>query len=110
MNTVKVYLKAVFKKKQLKSLEARAKFISDQFKSNDDHPIIWHEYRVSDIPNHPETGGYQTVSYEIHIRLPSNHHYRLGMAFSNPSQFWKRCSFITLHVGSWSRHQFRIQG
>ena len=59
---VQHYLASVFRQKQLKTLDARAKLVSSQFKSEDDHPFIWRQYTVSELPNHPETGGYQTVS------------------------------------------------
>ena len=58
---VQRYLSNVFRQKRLKTLDARAKFVSEQFKSDDDHPFLWREYSVGNIANHPETGGYQTV-------------------------------------------------
>jgi hypothetical protein len=60
---------SVFKQKRLKTLEAKADFISQQFaKSDDDHPFIWRQYVVGDIKNHAEIGGYQTVC-ELSYRL-----------------------------------------
>jgi hypothetical protein len=64
------HLANVFRQKRLQTLEARAKFVSSKFKSDDDHPFIWHQYVVGDIPNHPETGGYQTVGFRL-LRFPS---------------------------------------
>ena len=58
---VKRHLAIVFRQKRLHTLDARAQFVSGKFKSDDDHPFIWNQYTVGDIPNHPETGGYQTV-------------------------------------------------
>jgi hypothetical protein len=58
---VQQHLANVFRQKRLQTLDARAKFVSEQFKSDDDHPFIWRQYVVGDIENHPEIGGYQTV-------------------------------------------------
>lgn len=60
--SVQRYLANMFRQKRLQTLDARAKFVSEQFKSDDDHPFIWRQYVVGDIPNRPGTGGYQTVS------------------------------------------------
>ena len=51
----------VFRKKRLSTLESRAEHIAKLFKSDKDHPIIWREYSVGDIKDHPEVGGYKTV-------------------------------------------------
>ena len=59
---VQRHLSNMFRRKQLQTLDARADFVSQKFKSNDDHPFIWNHYVVGDIPNHPGVGGYQTVS------------------------------------------------
>ena len=66
------YLTALFRQKQLKTLDARAKLVSSQFKSDDDHLLIWRQYTVSNIPNHSEIGGCQVVSIEILNRFCSN--------------------------------------
>jgi len=58
---VQRHLPCVFRKKKLDSIEARAKYIAELFKSEDDHPIIWREYVEGNIKNHPEVGGYKTV-------------------------------------------------
>ena len=60
---VQRHLSNIFHKKQLRTLNARARFVSEQFKSDDDHPIIWRQFEVGNIANHPETGGYQTVRF-----------------------------------------------
>ena len=65
VSAVQRHLANVFRQRQLKRLDARAKFVSEKFKSNDDHPFIWNQYVISDIPNHPGTGGYQTVSGRV---------------------------------------------
>jgi hypothetical protein len=62
VHAVHRHLGDVFRQKRLETVNARAKFVSGKFKSDDDHPFIWNQYVVGDIPNHPETGGYQTVS------------------------------------------------
>lgn len=59
---VQRHLVNVFRQKRLQTLDARAMLVSQKFRSDDDHPFIWHQYVVGDIPNHPGTGGYQTVS------------------------------------------------
>ena len=58
---VQCHLTSIFRQRQLSTLDARAQFVSKKFKSDDDHPFIWNQYVVGDIPNHPETGGYKTV-------------------------------------------------
>lgn len=58
---VQRHLTNVFRQKRLQTLDARAKFVSNQFRSDDDHPFIWRQYVVGNIENHPEIGGYQTV-------------------------------------------------
>ena len=67
MFVVQHYLASTFHQKQLQTLDARVKFVSEQFKSDDDHPFMWREYSVGDITNHLEIGGYQTVRvYQLH--------------------------------------------
>jgi hypothetical protein len=61
VKAVQCYLLNVFRQKQLKMLDARAKFISEQFKSKDDHPFIWCQYVVGNIKAHAKVGGYETV-------------------------------------------------
>jgi len=62
----------VFRKKRLNTIEARAEYITQLFKSDDDHPIIWREYTEGNIQNHPEVGGYKTVCRSPHpIRISS---------------------------------------
>lgn len=51
----------MFRKKRLQTVEARAEYVTQLFRSDDDHPIIWREYYEGDIQNHPEVGGYKTV-------------------------------------------------
>lgn len=63
---VQHHLANVFRQKRLQTLDTRAKFVSEQFKSDDDHPFIWRQYVVGDIENHPEIGGYQTVCGLFH--------------------------------------------
>ena len=58
---VQRYLPSIFRKKRLQTIETRAQYIAQLFKSEHDHPIIWHEYVEGDIQNHPEVGGYKTV-------------------------------------------------
>ncbi|KAF9791047.1 hypothetical protein BJ322DRAFT_1104702 [Thelephora terrestris] len=58
---VQRHLANVFRQKRLQTIVARAKFVADQFKSDDDHPIIWRQYVVGDIANHHEIGGYKTT-------------------------------------------------
>ena len=58
---VQRHLTNVFHQKQLQTIDARAKFVAEKFKSDDDHLIIWRQYVVGDIANHPEIRGYKTV-------------------------------------------------
>lgn len=63
ITAVQRHLPCVFRKKRLDTLEGRARYIAQLFKSALDHPIIWREYVEGDIQNHPEVGGYKTVNY-----------------------------------------------
>lgn len=62
---VQRHLANIFRQKRLHTLDDRAKLVSEQFKSDDDHPFIWRQYVVGDIANHPEIGGYQTVFIRV---------------------------------------------
>ena len=111
VQAVHQYLTTVFRQKRLKTLSARAKHVSEQFKSNDDHPFIWRQYVVGDIANHPETGGYQTVCAGLPCWRPSCFLivYRPAVVSSSANQFWRHCLFITLHPGLWSLRQLKTQ-
>lgn len=78
---VQRHLANIFRQKRLQTLNARAKFVSEQFRSDDDHPFIWYQYTVSDIPNHPETGGYRIVRVKVLAIL----RLRLSDRFIDPS-------------------------
>jgi len=54
-------LTGVFRRNRLQTIETRAKYVADLFKSDNDHPIIWREYVEGNIQNHAEVGGYKTV-------------------------------------------------
>ena len=61
ITAVQRHLASVFRAKRLNTIEARANYIGQLFKSAKDHPIIWREYVEGDIQNHAEIGGYKTV-------------------------------------------------
>lgn len=72
VTAVQRHLPNVFRKKRLQTLEARARYIAGLFRSDDDHPFIWREYVEGDIQNHPEVGGYKTVSKTYSYNIPSS--------------------------------------
>ncbi|KAF9779254.1 hypothetical protein BJ322DRAFT_1113597 [Thelephora terrestris] len=55
ITAVQRHLTNTFRRKRLDTIHARADYITQLFKSDGDHPIIWREYVVGDIPNHPGT-------------------------------------------------------
>jgi hypothetical protein len=61
ITAVQRHLTNTFRRKRLDTIHARADYITQLFKSDGDHPIIWREYFVGDIPNHPGVGGYKTA-------------------------------------------------
>lgn len=62
ITAVQHHVHVVFRKNRLNSIEGRAEYIANVFKSKDDHPILWREYVEGDIRDHPERGGYKIVS------------------------------------------------
>lgn len=90
---VQRHLANMFRQKRLQTTDARAKFVSEQFKSDDDHPFIWRQYVVGDIENHPEIGGYQTV------RRLSRHLHHFLTVFVDTS--W--CLSVRTHFGNTAR-------
>ena len=62
IKAVQHVLTGIFRQKRLQTLKARAAYISQLFKSEDENPIIWREYIEGDIQNHPEIGGYKTIT------------------------------------------------
>ena len=58
---VQRHLTSVFHKRKLDTVNARAEYVAQLFKSDKEHPIIWREYVEGNIPNHPEVSGYKTV-------------------------------------------------
>ena len=83
ITAVQRYLTAVFLKKRLNTLEGRAKYITQLFKSPKDHPIIWREYVEGNIQNHPEIGGYKTVRCSLSHTAPLSHLLRRGAVYSS---------------------------
>jgi hypothetical protein len=61
VTAVKRYLPSLFRRLRLQTIEARANYVCQLFKSDNDHPIIWREYVEGNIQNHPEVGGYKTT-------------------------------------------------
>ena len=101
----------MFRKKRLLTLDSRVKFVSEKFKSDDEHPFLWNHYVVGDIPNHHETRGYQTVSNRLLYCCSFLMHFldRSAVVFSRVSQFWKHYLSITPRMELWRSHQLRIQ-
>ena len=62
VTAVQRHLTHVFREKRLNTIEGRARYITQLFRSEKDDPIIWRVYVEGNIQNHPEVGGYKTVS------------------------------------------------
>ena len=112
VTTIQRHLTNVFQKKRLNSLEGRARYIAQLFKSPVDHPIIWREYAKGDIKDHPKIGGYKTVrrSHSFLVLFPClNIQHRRDAAYSNPTLSSKRSSATTPHPASWNHFHSKTQ-
>lgn len=109
---VQNHLTCVFRNKRLNTIEGRAKYITQLFKSDKDHPIIWREYVEGDIQNHPEVGGYKTVGHFLRHTpsSPLRLQHRQGAVFSSPTLSWKRSSVTTPHPASWNLSHMKTRG
>lgn len=107
---VQRHLPGVFRKKRLNTVDARASYIANLFKSPKEHPIIYREYIEGNIQNHPEVGGYKTVRYFLYTPTSLlNVSHRPGVVFSCQTLSLRPSKVTTLRMALWKTPHSKIQ-